>query len=379
MLVRFMTDKHGVQPFTEQEQAERQRLLSAIQSHALFDAFSSVLQECVDEGALTRVTPAEPLTIPQPASLQDFLAMYNVSEHDTSPLAMELRSKHAEYHGYYREAHDALHTIQATLQHNHASLQPVRVVDNQEHRVRMDNIMQEFARTLMEVDRKFLPNRPFLDPSARHLNQQLQFQHPSLMGTRGMPRSVSVTSAVSSQFSMPTGLMKLSMGGSAHGTPSFTASSSATQLNGISLMHHALSDTLQPRPAGAAATADDADSPSQGSHRRQRDDPGPAGAAVDDVNGADVDTGRPKRSALRNKAKKPKPSFDDADSGDDGIRGRKKRAALPKEAVQVLRRWLFDHFSHPYPSEDNKVCSACRAHSLLIDIAARGILTLCLC
>lgn len=33
---------------------------------------------------------------------------------------------------------------------------------------------------------------------------------------------------------------------------------------------------------------------------------------------------------------------------------RKKRGTLPKEAVQVLKDWLFKHFNHPYPTEEEK-------------------------
>jgi hypothetical protein len=32
----------------------------------------------------------------------------------------------------------------------------------------------------------------------------------------------------------------------------------------------------------------------------------------------------------------------------------KKRGTLPKEAVKVLRKWLFDHFTHPYPTDEEK-------------------------
>lgn len=33
---------------------------------------------------------------------------------------------------------------------------------------------------------------------------------------------------------------------------------------------------------------------------------------------------------------------------------RRKRGALPEEAVKVLKKWLFEHFSYPYPSTEEK-------------------------
>eukprot|EP01083_Nonionella_stella_P158753 517058_1 len=33
---------------------------------------------------------------------------------------------------------------------------------------------------------------------------------------------------------------------------------------------------------------------------------------------------------------------------------KKRRTTLPKEAVSVLRTWLFNHFQHPYPTEEEK-------------------------
>lgn len=40
---------------------------------------------------------------------------------------------------------------------------------------------------------------------------------------------------------------------------------------------------------------------------------------------------------------------------------RKKRGTLPKEAVKILRTWLFQHFENPYPTDEQKV----RTHSLM--------------
>jgi len=41
----------------------------------------------------------------------------------------------------------------------------------------------------------------------------------------------------------------------------------------------------------------------------------------------------------------------------DGQRKR-GRGTLKKESVDVLKQWLFSHFSHPYPSEDEKIALA---------------------
>jgi hypothetical protein len=34
---------------------------------------------------------------------------------------------------------------------------------------------------------------------------------------------------------------------------------------------------------------------------------------------------------------------------------RRKKGNLPRNAVKILKKWLFDHFSHPYPSIEEKV------------------------
>ncbi|XP_014667537.1 PREDICTED: homeobox protein Meis2-like [Priapulus caudatus] len=42
-------------------------------------------------------------------------------------------------------------------------------------------------------------------------------------------------------------------------------------------------------------------------------------------------------------------------STDDSKKGQqKKRGIFPKSATNVMRAWLFQHLSHPYPSEDQK-------------------------
>ena len=36
------------------------------------------------------------------------------------------------------------------------------------------------------------------------------------------------------------------------------------------------------------------------------------------------------------------------------ISKRRKRGSLPKNSVRILKKWLFEHFSHPYPSVEEK-------------------------
>jgi hypothetical protein len=36
------------------------------------------------------------------------------------------------------------------------------------------------------------------------------------------------------------------------------------------------------------------------------------------------------------------------------ISKRRKRGSLPRNAVRILKKWLFEHFSHPYPSMEEK-------------------------
>ncbi|KAK4010061.1 hypothetical protein OUZ56_019205 [Daphnia magna] len=43
---------------------------------------------------------------------------------------------------------------------------------------------------------------------------------------------------------------------------------------------------------------------------------------------------------------------DDDDS--NSKKNQKKRGIFPKVATNILRAWLFQHLTHPYPSEDQK-------------------------
>ncbi|ELU05786.1 hypothetical protein CAPTEDRAFT_221385, partial [Capitella teleta] len=46
-----------------------------------------------------------------------------------------------------------------------------------------------------------------------------------------------------------------------------------------------------------------------------------------------------------------------SDLGDDDFsddKNKNKRGVLPKQATQVMKKWLFQHIMHPYPSEDEK-------------------------
>ncbi|CAG0884960.1 unnamed protein product [Cyprideis torosa] len=48
--------------------------------------------------------------------------------------------------------------------------------------------------------------------------------------------------------------------------------------------------------------------------------------------------------------------IDDDDESDSGNSGRKrsKRGVLPKPATAIMKAWLFQHITHPYPTEDEK-------------------------
>ncbi|XP_058816292.1 homeobox protein homothorax-like isoform X2 [Topomyia yanbarensis] len=42
------------------------------------------------------------------------------------------------------------------------------------------------------------------------------------------------------------------------------------------------------------------------------------------------------------------------DDDSNGKKNQKKRGIFPKVATNILRAWLFQHLTHPYPSEDQK-------------------------
>ncbi|XP_015439730.1 PREDICTED: homeobox protein homothorax-like [Dufourea novaeangliae] len=42
------------------------------------------------------------------------------------------------------------------------------------------------------------------------------------------------------------------------------------------------------------------------------------------------------------------------DDDSSGKKNQKKRGIFPKVATNILRAWLFQHLTHPYPSEDQK-------------------------
>ncbi|KAA8593770.1 hypothetical protein FQN60_004604, partial [Etheostoma spectabile] len=48
------------------------------------------------------------------------------------------------------------------------------------------------------------------------------------------------------------------------------------------------------------------------------------------------------------------PSTGDDDDSDRDRRNNKKRGIFPKVATNIMRAWLFQHLSHPYPSEEQK-------------------------
>ncbi|XP_050691068.1 homeobox protein homothorax-like [Eriocheir sinensis] len=48
-------------------------------------------------------------------------------------------------------------------------------------------------------------------------------------------------------------------------------------------------------------------------------------------------------------------SGEGTEEDDDGSKkNQKKRGIFPKVATNILRAWLFQHLTHPYPSEDQK-------------------------
>ncbi|OTF73208.1 homeobox PKNOX1-like protein, partial [Euroglyphus maynei] len=44
----------------------------------------------------------------------------------------------------------------------------------------------------------------------------------------------------------------------------------------------------------------------------------------------------------------------DDDDDDRSKKRQKKRGIFPKVATNIMRAWLFQHLTHPYPSEDQK-------------------------
>ncbi|CAH8536200.1 unnamed protein product [Schistosoma rodhaini] len=47
-------------------------------------------------------------------------------------------------------------------------------------------------------------------------------------------------------------------------------------------------------------------------------------------------------------------NFDEFDLEEKSIKRQKKRGIFPKAATNIMRAWLFQHLSHPYPSEEQK-------------------------
>eukprot|EP00062_Callorhinchus_milii_P007861 gi/632949954/ref/XP_007890459.1/ PREDICTED: homeobox protein Meis1-like [Callorhinchus milii] len=48
------------------------------------------------------------------------------------------------------------------------------------------------------------------------------------------------------------------------------------------------------------------------------------------------------------------PSTGDDDDPDKEKKRQKKRGIFPKVATNIMRAWLFQHLTHPYPSEEQK-------------------------
>ncbi|XP_056101043.1 homeobox protein Meis2-like, partial [Rhinichthys klamathensis goyatoka] len=48
------------------------------------------------------------------------------------------------------------------------------------------------------------------------------------------------------------------------------------------------------------------------------------------------------------------PGTGDDDDPDKDKKRQKKRGIFPKVATNIMRAWLFQHLTHPYPSEEQK-------------------------
>jgi hypothetical protein len=51
-----------------------------------------------------------------------------------------------------------------------------------------------------------------------------------------------------------------------------------------------------------------------------------------------------------------------------GARGRQYRGHLPESAIDILKKWLFEHEAYPYPSEDEKAVLCAETHLTLTQV-----------